>query len=118
MAGKDKKMQSYLIAWENPQAAPFLGPEVKPRSIAEVGLRSSFLEGIALKTLYLAGKASILDMAERTRLSFEAATEIFDRLRTDQLCQVTGMTGTVAQFAITAAGRARARSVCSAAPCR
>ena len=87
---------------------PVHGPAFRPQSIEEVDVRQSVLEDIALKTLYLSGQLSILELSERTRLSFEVAKEISFHLRTEMLCQVNGMTGNIPQIAITSAGRTRA----------
>lgn len=95
------------------KGAHITDPEDKPRTIAEVGVRESILEDIALKTLYLHGPFSVLDLSEQTRLSYDAADELFSRLRTKLLCEVTGMTGTVPEFAISSQGRARALELLS-----
>ena len=84
------------------------GPELKPRTIAEVGVRESILEDIALKTLYLYGPFSVADLSEHSRLSYDAAEQLFNRLRAKLLCEVTGMIGTVPEIAISSQGRTRA----------
>ena len=84
------------------------GPENRPRTIAEAGVRESLLEDIALKTLYLAGSFSVLDLSQRMRLGYEIAEELFRRLRGKLLVEVIGMSSTVAEIAITSQGRARA----------
>ncbi len=89
------------------------GPEHKPRTITEVGVRESILEDIALKTLYLCGPFSVLDLSEHTCLSYDVAEQLFARLRTKMLSEVTGMTGTVHNIAITSQGRARALELLS-----
>jgi predicted ATPase with chaperone activity len=66
------------------------------------------LEEIALKTLYLSGSLSVLELAERMCLGYEVVDALFCQLRAEQLCLVTGMTGHVHQIAITAQGRTRA----------
>ena len=88
-----------------------LGPTHKPVSIAEVGLRQTVLEDLALKTLYLSGPFSVLELSKLTRLSFEVASELLKRLRTEQLCQVTGLSGQIPDLAITSQGRARAQEL-------
>ncbi|MGD0831391.1 MAG: hypothetical protein ABR907_10635 [Terracidiphilus sp.] len=92
---------------------PVHGPAYRPQSIEEVDVRQSVLEDIALKTLYLSGALSILELAEKTRLSFEVAKELSFHLRTELLCQVNGMTGNIPQIAITAQGRTRAADLLS-----
>jgi predicted ATPase with chaperone activity len=89
------------------------GPENRPRSVAEAGVRESLLEDIALKTLYLAGPFSVLDLSQRIKLSYEIAEELVRRLRAKLLVEVIGMSGTIAEIAITSQGRARALELLS-----
>ena len=49
MNSSDFKLQ------DSQNAEPFAGPEHLPRSLAELGMRQTVLEDLALKTLYLAG---------------------------------------------------------------
>lgn len=84
------------------------GPEHRPRTIAEVGVRENLLEEIALKALYLSGPFTVLDLAEQTRLSFEVAEQLFQRLRTKLFCEVAGMVANVPQIVISSHGRTRA----------
>jgi len=84
------------------------GPTRRPQSLSELDVRRAVLEEIALKTLYLSGSLSVLELAERMRLSYEVVDALFCQLRAEQLCLVTGMTGHVHQIAITAQGRNRA----------
>jgi predicted ATPase with chaperone activity len=83
-------------------------PTRRPQSISELDVRRAVLEDIALKTLYLSGSLSVLELAERMHLSYEAVDAMFSQLRAEQFCLVTGMTGHVHQIAITAQGRTRA----------
>src|SRR5208282_4418442 len=88
------------------KAARPTSPENRPRSISEAGVRETVLEDIALKTLYLSGPFSVLELSQKTRLSYEIAEELFRRLRAKLLVEVTGMSATVANIAITSQGRA------------
>jgi predicted ATPase with chaperone activity len=90
------------------KAEPVAGPEHRPQSISEVDVRKEVLEDLALKILYLSGSLSVLEISEKIRLSYEVANALFARLRTERLCQVTGMTGNIPQIAITTQGRLRA----------
>ena len=92
---------------------PVHGPAHRPQSIDEVDVRQTILEDLALKTLYMSGSLSILQLSEKTRLSFEVAKELAFQLRTELLCQVTGMHGHVPQIAITSEGRSRAADLLS-----
>jgi predicted ATPase with chaperone activity len=87
------------------------GPEFKPRSIAEAGVRESILEDIALKTLYQYGPLSVVELSDHTRLGYDASEELFARLRTKLLCEVTGMTGNIPEVTISSQGRTRALDV-------
>ena len=84
------------------------GPTSRPKSLAHLDVRRAVLEEIALKTLYLSGTLSLLELAEKMHLSYEVVESLFNQLRLEQLCLVTGMTGHVHQIAITAQGRTRA----------
>ncbi len=95
------------------RTASLASPENRPRSISEAGVRETILEDIALKILYLSGPFSVLDLSQRIRLSYEIAEELFRRLRTKLLAEVTGMSATVADIAITSQGRARALELLS-----
>jgi predicted ATPase with chaperone activity len=92
---------------------PVHGPAHRPQSIDEVDVRQAILEDLALKTLYMSGSLSVLQLSEKTRLSFEVAKELAFQLRTELLCHVTGMNGHVPQIAITSEGRSRAADLVS-----
>jgi predicted ATPase with chaperone activity len=106
-------MENVLNIDDVPQVKPLAGPERRPQSVAEIDVRQAVLEDLALKILYLSGPFSILEMAKHMRLSFEVATELFTRLRSEVFCQVTGMTGTIPDISITSQGRARAMELLS-----
>lgn len=84
------------------------GPTNRPKSVASLDVRKGVLEDIALKTLYLSGSLSVLELAEKMCLGYEVVDALFSQLRAEQFCLVTGMTGHVHQIAITASGRMRA----------
>ena len=88
--------------------APIASPLNRPQSLAEVDVPLGFLEDLALKTLYLSGSISVLDLSSRLHLCYEVANELFFKMRTEVLCQVTGMTGNIPMLAITSQGRTRA----------
>ncbi len=89
------------------------GPQHAPESIAEVGVRQAILEDLALKILYTSGPLSLLELVGHTRLSVGVVNQLLRRLRAEQLCEVTGMTGNVPQIAITTPGRSRALELLS-----
>ena len=92
---------------------PVDGPMSKPQSLAEIDVSDAILEDLALKTLYLAGSLSVLELSDKVQLSYSVTHELFSRLRTEQHCQVTGMVGNVPKIAITAMGRSRATDLLS-----
>jgi len=90
------------------KSEPKFGPAHRPQSLSALDVRQGVLEEIALKTLYLSGSLSVLELAERMCLGYEVVDALFCQLRAEQFCLVTGMTGHVHQIAITAQGRTRA----------
>lgn len=84
------------------------GPEFRPRTIADAGVRESTLEDIALKMLYLNGPFTLADLSEQTHLSYEVAEQLFVRLKSKMFCEVRGIAITVPEIAITSQGRSRA----------
>ena len=73
---------------------PSSDPTYNPRSLSELNVSDIVLEDLALKTLYLAGSISVIQLASRMKVSHEVADELFCRLRNGLLCQVTGSTCT------------------------
>ncbi len=78
------------------------------KSIEEIGVRRNVLEDLALKILYLLGEVSLHELARHMALHPGIVEELFQRLRKDQLCQVTGMSGRVQSITTTSAGKSRA----------
>ena len=78
------------------------------RSIEDMGVRRNLLEDLALKILYLVGEMSLHELARHMQLNLSVVEELFERLRKDQLCQVTGMAGSVHRITSTSAGKSRA----------
>ena len=84
------------------------GTPEPPDSVAGVGIRQAFLEDLALKSLYIAGPFSLRELSAYMRLTFGVVNELLRRLRTEQFCEITGMSDNIPQIAITSAGRSRA----------
>jgi predicted ATPase with chaperone activity len=95
-----------LPAEASQEGAP-LPPEHRPRTAAELGMRQSIVEDLALKTLYIGGTMSTRELARQMRLSVNVADELVNKMRAGQLCQVTGMTANLATVALTDQGRRR-----------
>lgn len=107
----DNAMEPLLNLQEFMKTDPTTGPTHKPLTMPEVGLRQTVLEDLALKHLYLSGPFSVLEMAKLMKVSFEVASELLKRLRQEQLCQVTGLSGQIPNLAITSQGRTRAQEL-------
>lgn len=88
-------------------------PSSRPQSLSDLDVSSGILEDLALKTLYVCGSLSVLELANKIRLSYQTTNDLFNRLRADLCCQVTGMTSNIPQIAITSAGRTRAADLLS-----
>jgi len=84
------------------------GPEYRPRSISETGVRAAVLEDLALKILYLSGPFSVRDLARLMGVGYGVTDQIFSLLRAKVLCEVTGMVSNIPSIAITSLGRTRA----------
>lgn len=78
------------------------------KSIEDIGVRRNLLEDLALKILYLVGEMSLNELARHMQISLAMVKELFERLRKDQLCEVTGMAGSVHRIITTSAGKSRA----------
>lgn len=85
----------------------------RPDSVADLGVRKSFLEDLALKILYLTGPLSVLELADRLQLGYRATDELFRRIREGQLCEVTSVSQNGPALAITSQGRSRALELLS-----
>ena len=79
-----------------------------PGNVEETRIRRKLLEDLALKTLYVLGELTLRELAEHMCLGMRIVEELFQRLRKDQLCQVTGMTGGVHRIVPTSEGKVRA----------
>ena len=79
-----------------------------PQSINDTGLRKGLLEDLAVKSLFLGGEMTLVDLADRMCLGLAPVEEIFQFLRKEQFCEVKGITRGTHRIAITAIGKARA----------
>jgi len=80
----------------------------EPKTIEQMGVRKSLLEDLALKTIYVTATPSLVELAASMRLSYRLVDELFARLRSEQLAEVTGMHGNGRLIALTSRGRSRA----------
>src|SRR5690348_4357386 len=79
-----------------------------PPRLQAVDVRFSVIEDLTLKALYLKGELSTVDLSHHLCLPFPVADEVVQRLRKEQLCEATGMTGNIHHLVLTSYGRARA----------
>lgn len=89
------------------------GSIITPHRLDKTGIRRGLLEDLALKTLYLHGEMSLIQLAELMRLSLGVVEEIFQFFRQERLCEVKGMTGGTHRIAASQEGRQRAASLLS-----
>ena len=80
----------------------------EPVNVDQTGVRRAFLEDLALKTIYVTAPPSLIELSESMRLNYRVVDELFQRLRAEQLCEVTGMRGNAREIALTTRGRTRA----------
>ena len=100
--------QALTDSASTPERAIWRGPRFAPESVAETGVKHNVLEELTLKVLHLSGPMSMRDMSTHTRLSLLVVNELLRRMRSEQLCEITGMSGNIPQIAITSRGRSRA----------
>lgn len=79
-----------------------------PQELEQTGIRRSLLEDLALKTLYLNGEMTLLELSSHMCLSLGVIEEIFQFFRKQQLCEVKGMTGGTHRIAASGEGKSRA----------
>jgi predicted ATPase with chaperone activity len=79
-----------------------------PHTVPDTGLRRSFLEELALKTLFNSGELSLRELGERMQLSLHVIEELFATMRKEQLCEVKGMIAGIHRITTTQAGKRRA----------
>lgn len=90
-----------------------ISPIHRPNTLAEIDVRQGVLEDLALKTLYASGTLSLLELSEKLCVAYQITNELFNALRSNRCCQVTGMAGNIPQIAITSEGRTRAADLFS-----
>jgi len=86
---------------------------VAPSAVEQMGVRRKLLEELALKILYITGELSLIDLSTQMRVRLAVVDELFQRLRKEQLCEVTGMVGGIHRIMVTSHGRARALELLS-----
>jgi len=89
------------------------GSILTPHRIEKTGVRRGLLEDLALKTLYLYGEMTLIQLGECMCLSLGVVEEIFQFFRQEKLCEVKGMTGGTHRIVASQEGRQRASALLS-----
>ncbi len=82
-----------------------------PETVLDTGIRMNLLEDLALKILYLTGELSLAELGKRMRLHHGVIEEIFEHMRREQLCEVTGMVGGIHRIIATSKGKTKAHEL-------
>lgn len=85
----------------------------QPQSWQDTGLRRDFLEGLALKILFLRGELLLRDLANEMCLGLAVVEEIFQILRKEQLVEAKGMKAGNYQVVASSQGKIRALELLS-----
>jgi hypothetical protein len=89
------------------------GTIIAPNRIEKTGVRRGLLEDLALKTLYLYGEMTLIQLADYMCLSLGVVEEIFQFFRQERLCEVKGITGGTHRIVASQEGRNRASGLLS-----
>lgn len=97
-------MQPHIVELE-----PSLEVMKAPESVSELGgVRRPLLEELALKTICVTAPPTLVELASSMCLSYHVVDDLFRRLRSEQLTEVTGMNKNAPQIGLTSHGRSRA----------
>ena len=86
---------------------------ITPHRLDKTGIKRGLLEDLALKTLYLNGEMSLIQLADYLCLGLGVVEEIFQFFRQERLCEVKGMVGGTHRIVASQEGRERAASLLS-----
>lgn len=79
-----------------------------PHSVNDTHIRRSYLEDLALKTLFVSGELTLRELGEHMQLSLPVVEELFQAMRREQLCEVKGMVAGIHRITATQGGKRRA----------
>lgn len=79
-----------------------------PKNIEQLGIPQSIVEDIMLRHLYAKSSSSLRSLCDSLKLSLPIVQDMFQRLRKQQLFEVTGMQGNDYNFTLSGIGRERA----------
>ncbi|UCD82125.1 MAG: hypothetical protein JSW26_12075, partial [Desulfobacterales bacterium] len=93
------------LAAEAPDKTGLAFAPKAPKDIEELDIPLSLVEDILLRHLYTRSVASITMLSKSLKLSFPVVQNVFQRLRQQQLFEVTGMKGNDYHFTLSGIGR-------------
>lgn len=96
-----------------PSADEITAGPVRPETVSDVGVPKGVLEDLALKIVYLFGPLSLVELSNHLCLGVAVAEELLRRMRSQQFCEITGMTHNIPEIAISTQGRSRALELLS-----
>jgi hypothetical protein len=76
-----------------------------PKNLQDLDIPESLVEDLMLRRLYTKGTSNLKSLSSSLKLSFPLLDSIFQRLRQQQLFEVTGMEGHDYTFTLSGAGR-------------
>lgn len=85
-----------------------VGSIIAPQEVEATCLRRGLLEDLAMKTLYLHGEMTLVELSNHMCLDLGVINEVFQFCRKEQLCEVKGMVGGSHRIAASEQGKARA----------
>ncbi len=80
-----------------------------PETLEALGVPPSLVVDLVLRRLYVTGLSNFQSLSDALKLSPRVIEQVFRQLRQEQLIEVRGMTGNDYNFALSQAGRQRAR---------
>ncbi len=85
----------------------------RPHSAEQTGIRRSFIEDLALKTLYLERELTLQELAAKLHVSPQIIQDVYHALRKQQWCEVKGMDEGTPRIAPSGPGATRASTLFS-----
>ena len=79
-----------------------------PKNIEQLDIPQSLVEDIIMRHLYTKSSSSLKSLCDSLKLSLPIVQDVFQRLRKQQLFEVTGMQGNDYNFTLSGIGRERA----------
>jgi hypothetical protein len=93
---------------ESPEKIKLRFSPEAPKNIEQLDVPQSIVEDIILRHLYTKSSSSLTSLCNSLKLSLPIVQDVFQRLRKQQLFEVTGMQGNDYNFTLSGIGRERA----------